>query len=165
MASSGDTPGVPRRPRMPCTTTVAIAGPNQWEGRQKLSSGRDSRALQRRAAAMWTQRAYAAAPATATQPPSARRVAAPLALRRAALPPRAAAAISPRRRRDRSLLVCAASASASGASGGGAGSPASAAERYAARGVSASKEDVHAAIADLDKGLFPSAFCKARGAA
>ena len=29
-----------------------------------------------------------------------------------------------------------------------------------ARGVSASKEDVHAAIANVDKGLFPKAFCK-----
>jgi phosphoribosylformylglycinamidine cyclo-ligase len=28
------------------------------------------------------------------------------------------------------------------------------------RGVSASKEDVHAAIANIDKGLFPKAFCK-----
>jgi hypothetical protein len=36
------------------------------------------------------------------------------------------------------------------------------AARYAARGVSASKEDVHAAIARLDKGLFPGAFCKVR---
>ena len=34
------------------------------------------------------------------------------------------------------------------------------ASRYAARGVSAGKEDVHAAIKDVDKGLFPSAFCK-----
>jgi phosphoribosylformylglycinamidine cyclo-ligase len=33
-------------------------------------------------------------------------------------------------------------------------------ERYAQRGVSASKEDVHAAIKNLDKGLFPTAFCK-----
>lgn len=33
-------------------------------------------------------------------------------------------------------------------------------ERYAGRGVSATKEDVHAAIANLDKGLFPGAFCK-----
>lgn len=33
-------------------------------------------------------------------------------------------------------------------------------ERYAARGVSASKEDVHNAIKDIDKGLFPQAFCK-----
>jgi phosphoribosylformylglycinamidine cyclo-ligase len=32
--------------------------------------------------------------------------------------------------------------------------------RYAQRGVSASKEDVHNAIADIDKGLFPKAFCK-----
>ncbi|WP_035804714.1 AIR synthase related protein [Lunatimonas lonarensis] len=33
-------------------------------------------------------------------------------------------------------------------------------ERYMQRGVSASKEDVHQAIANLDKGLFPKAFCK-----
>ncbi len=33
-------------------------------------------------------------------------------------------------------------------------------DRYARRGVSASKEDVHNAIAQLDKGLFPKAFCK-----
>jgi phosphoribosylformylglycinamidine cyclo-ligase len=33
-------------------------------------------------------------------------------------------------------------------------------ERYSQRGVSASKEDVHKAIAKLDKGLFPRAFCK-----
>jgi len=33
-------------------------------------------------------------------------------------------------------------------------------ERYSGRGVSASKEDVHAAIRNLDKGLFPKAFCK-----
>jgi phosphoribosylformylglycinamidine cyclo-ligase len=32
--------------------------------------------------------------------------------------------------------------------------------RYGKRGVSSSKEDVHAAIRDLDKGLFPKAFCK-----
>lgn len=32
--------------------------------------------------------------------------------------------------------------------------------RYAGRGVSASKEDVHAAIAGINKGLFPKAFCK-----
>ncbi len=31
---------------------------------------------------------------------------------------------------------------------------------YEARGVSASKSEVHAAIADLDKGVFPGAFCK-----
>ena len=33
-------------------------------------------------------------------------------------------------------------------------------KRYAQRGVSASKEDVHAAIKNIDKGLFPKAFCK-----
>src|SRR6056300_89967 len=33
-------------------------------------------------------------------------------------------------------------------------------ERYSARGVSASKEDVHKAIKNIDKGLFPKAFCK-----
>ncbi|MBB3701177.1 phosphoribosylformylglycinamidine cyclo-ligase [Flammeovirga yaeyamensis] len=33
-------------------------------------------------------------------------------------------------------------------------------ERYAQRGVSASKEDIHNAIKRLDKGLFPKAFCK-----
>ena len=33
-------------------------------------------------------------------------------------------------------------------------------DRYMQRGVSASKEDVHKAIANLDKGLFPKAFCK-----
>ena len=32
--------------------------------------------------------------------------------------------------------------------------------RYEQRGVSASKEDVHAAIKNLDKGIFPNAFCK-----
>ncbi|MDR0364864.1 MAG: phosphoribosylformylglycinamidine cyclo-ligase [Bacteroidales bacterium] len=32
--------------------------------------------------------------------------------------------------------------------------------RYNLRGVSASKEDVHAAIKNIDKGLFPKAFCK-----
>ena len=32
--------------------------------------------------------------------------------------------------------------------------------RYSARGVSASKEDVHAAIRNIDKGIFPTAFCK-----
>jgi phosphoribosylformylglycinamidine cyclo-ligase len=31
---------------------------------------------------------------------------------------------------------------------------------YKQRGVSADKEDVHAAIANLDKGLYPNAFCK-----
>jgi phosphoribosylformylglycinamidine cyclo-ligase len=33
-------------------------------------------------------------------------------------------------------------------------------KRYAQRGVSASKEDVHNAIKNIDKGLFPQAFCK-----
>jgi phosphoribosylformylglycinamidine cyclo-ligase len=33
-------------------------------------------------------------------------------------------------------------------------------ERYKQRGVSASKEDVHNAIKNIDKGLFPKAFCK-----
>ena len=33
-------------------------------------------------------------------------------------------------------------------------------ERYKARGVSSQKEDVHAAIRNTDKGLFPKAFCK-----
>ncbi len=33
-------------------------------------------------------------------------------------------------------------------------------DRYAQRGVSAQKEDVHRATARLDKGLFPNAFCK-----
>ena len=32
--------------------------------------------------------------------------------------------------------------------------------RYNRRGVSASKEDVHSAIKNIDKGLFPKAFCK-----
>ncbi len=32
--------------------------------------------------------------------------------------------------------------------------------RYAQRGVSAAKEDVHNAIKNIDKGLFPKAFCK-----
>lgn len=32
--------------------------------------------------------------------------------------------------------------------------------RYALRGVSSQKEDVHAAIRNLDKGLYPRAFCK-----
>jgi phosphoribosylformylglycinamidine cyclo-ligase len=32
--------------------------------------------------------------------------------------------------------------------------------RYQARGVSAGKEDVHQAIKNIDKGLFPQAFCK-----
>lgn len=33
-------------------------------------------------------------------------------------------------------------------------------ERYILRGVSAAKEDVHNAIKNIDKGLFPKAFCK-----
>ena len=33
-------------------------------------------------------------------------------------------------------------------------------KRYNLRGVSASKEDVHNAIKNIDKGLFPKAFCK-----
>lgn len=33
-------------------------------------------------------------------------------------------------------------------------------KRYIQRGVSASKEDVHNAIKNIDKGLFPKAFCK-----
>ncbi len=32
--------------------------------------------------------------------------------------------------------------------------------KYSLRGVSASKEDVHAAIRNIDKGIFPKAFCK-----
>ncbi len=32
--------------------------------------------------------------------------------------------------------------------------------RYARRGVSSSKEDVHNAIRKIDKGLYPKAFCK-----
>jgi len=32
--------------------------------------------------------------------------------------------------------------------------------RYSSRGVSAEKEDVHSAIRNVDKGLFPRAFCK-----
>ena len=36
----------------------------------------------------------------------------------------------------------------------------SADNRYMARGVSASKEDVHNAIKNIDKGLYPKAFCK-----
>ena len=35
-----------------------------------------------------------------------------------------------------------------------------ASDRYGQRGVSASKEDVHNAIKNIDKGLFPKAFCK-----
>ena len=33
-------------------------------------------------------------------------------------------------------------------------------QRYNARGVSAGKEDVHNAIKNIDKGLYPKAFCK-----
>lgn len=33
-------------------------------------------------------------------------------------------------------------------------------DRYALRGVSAQKEEVHKAVAKLDKGLYPNAFCK-----
>lgn len=33
-------------------------------------------------------------------------------------------------------------------------------DRYTQRGVSATKDDVHAAIQHLDKGIFPKAFCK-----
>ena len=32
--------------------------------------------------------------------------------------------------------------------------------RYMRRGVSSSKEDVHRAIKNIDKGLYPKAFCK-----
>lgn len=32
--------------------------------------------------------------------------------------------------------------------------------RYMMRGVSAAKEDVHNAIKNIDKGLYPQAFCK-----
>lgn len=38
--------------------------------------------------------------------------------------------------------------------------PSSDAQKYAQRGVSSSKEDVHKAISNIDKGLFPLAFCK-----
>ena len=33
-------------------------------------------------------------------------------------------------------------------------------QRYNLRGVSAGKEDVHNAIKNIDKGLYPKAFCK-----
>ncbi len=33
-------------------------------------------------------------------------------------------------------------------------------QRYDLRGVSAAKEDVHNAIKNVDKGIFPKAFCK-----
>ena len=32
--------------------------------------------------------------------------------------------------------------------------------KYSKRGVSSAKEDVHAAIKNIDKGLYPKAFCK-----
>src|SRR5512141_1237847 len=32
--------------------------------------------------------------------------------------------------------------------------------KYSQRGVSSGKEDVHAAIKNIDKGLYPRAFCK-----
>ena len=32
--------------------------------------------------------------------------------------------------------------------------------KYNKRGVSSQKEDVHAAIKNIDKGLYPKAFCK-----
>ena len=35
-----------------------------------------------------------------------------------------------------------------------------ASQRYAKRGVSSSKTEVHNAIKNINKGLFPSAFCK-----
>ena len=33
-------------------------------------------------------------------------------------------------------------------------------KRYLKRGVSSKKEDIHNAIRNIDKGLFPNAFCK-----
>ena len=33
-------------------------------------------------------------------------------------------------------------------------------DRYIQRGVSSVKEDVHRAIENIDKGLYPNAFCK-----
>ena len=57
-------------------------------------------------------------------------------------------------KKDNSPLVSA--PSLTGRAGGGSSSSA----RYMARGVSAAKEDVHAAIKNIDKGLFPQAFCK-----
>lgn len=65
-------------------------------------------------------------------------------------PMRAAKGVSVRRRVMRSVQCTAAPAEPASPSG----------ERYMARGVSASKEDVHAAIKNVDKGLFPKAFCK-----
>ncbi|MGH7145772.1 MAG: AIR synthase-related protein [Planctomycetota bacterium] len=51
---------------------------------------------------------------------------------------------------------------AHGTRGSRAAAPAAAAEagRYQARGVSSSKQEVHAAIEKLDAGLYPRAFCK-----
>ena len=43
---------------------------------------------------------------------------------------------------------------------GRAGGESAGSARYMARGVSAAKEDVHAAIKNIDKGIFPKAFCK-----
>ena len=43
---------------------------------------------------------------------------------------------------------------------GRAGGESTGSARYMARGVSAAKEDVHAAIKNIDKGIFPQAFCK-----
>ncbi len=43
---------------------------------------------------------------------------------------------------------------------GRAGGESAGSARYMARGVSAAKEDVHAAIKNIDKGIFPQAFCK-----
>jgi hypothetical protein len=106
-------------------------------------------------------RAFAAAAAAAASRPAA-----PPQLRRAApalLHHRAAGARRCRRGAAATPLAAAAAGDSTAAASPAAA--ASSAERYAARGVSASKEDVHAAIAALDKGLFPSAFCKARAAA
>ena len=33
-------------------------------------------------------------------------------------------------------------------------------DKYGLRGVSSQKEEVHKAIAHMDKGLYPNAFCK-----
>ena len=84
----------------------------------------------------------------ASAPPATRARLSARASLAAAAPLRAS--VAPRRR-GRALT----SAAAADAPAGDA-----AKERYMARGVSASKEDVHAAIADVDKGLFPKAFCK-----
>ena len=84
----------------------------------------------------------------ASAPPATRARLSARASLAAAAPLRASVAL---RRRGRAL-TCAAAADAPAGD--------AAKERYMARGVSASKEDVHAAIADVDKGLFPKAFCK-----